>query len=34
METLAFTPPGAGDEIQLTDGIFSFMKEQPVNAFT
>lgn len=33
METLAFTPPGAGDEIQLTDGIFSFMKEQPVNAF-
>ena len=33
METLAFTPPGAGDEIQLTDGIFSFMKQQPVNAF-
>lgn len=33
METLAYTPPGAGDEIQLTDGIFSFMKQQPVNAF-
>lgn len=33
METLAYTPPGAGDEIQLTDGIFSFMKEKPVNAF-
>lgn len=33
METLAYTPPGAGDEIQLTDGIFAFMKQQPVNAF-
>lgn len=33
MDTLAFIPPGAGDEIQLTDGIFSFMKQQPVNAF-
>lgn len=33
MDTLAYTPPGAGDEIQLTDGIFSFMKQQPVNAF-
>lgn len=33
MDTLAFTPPGAGDEIQLTDGIFAFMKQSPVNAF-
>lgn len=33
MDTLSFTPPGAGDEIQLTDGIFAFMKQQPVNAF-
>jgi len=33
METLAYTPAGAGDEIQLTDGVFSFMKEKPVNAF-
>lgn len=33
MDTLAYTPPGAGDEIQLTDGIFAFMKQQQVNAF-
>lgn len=33
MDTLAYTPPGAGDEIQLTDGIFAFMKQKPVNAF-
>ncbi|MFC3679560.1 UTP--glucose-1-phosphate uridylyltransferase GalU [Bacterioplanoides pacificum] len=29
---LAHTPPGAGDEIQLTDAIFDLMKQQPVHA--
>lgn len=33
MEILAHTVPGAGDEIQLTDGIFTLMQQQPVNAF-
>lgn len=33
MPILAHTPPGAGDEIQLTDGIFDLMKQEPVNAF-
>ncbi len=32
-ECLDFTPPGAGDEIQLTDAIASLMKQEPVNAF-
>lgn len=32
-EILKHTPPGAGDEIQLTDGIFELMKTEPVNAF-
>jgi UTP--glucose-1-phosphate uridylyltransferase len=32
-DCLDFTPPGAGDEIQLTDAIASLMKEEPVNAF-
>ena len=30
---LAFTPPGAGDEIQLTDAIASLMKVETVEAF-
>ena len=30
---LEFTPPGAGDEIQLTDAIASLMKVEPVEAF-
>lgn len=33
MDILARTAPGAGDEIQLTDGIFTLMQQQPVNAF-
>lgn len=33
MDILAHVPPGAGDEIQLTDGIFELMKQQPANAF-
>jgi len=33
MNILAHVPPGAGDEIQLTDGIFALMKQEPVNAF-
>lgn len=33
MDILAHTAPGAGDEIQLTDGIFTLMQQQPVNAF-
>lgn len=32
-DILEFTPPGAGDEIQLTDGIAVLMKEQQVNAY-
>ena len=30
---LEYTPPGAGDEIQLTDAIASLMKIEPVEAF-
>lgn len=33
MNILAHVPPGAGDEIQLTDGIFELMKREPANAF-
>ncbi len=33
MNILAHVPPGAGDEIQLTDGIFDLMKQERVNAF-
>ncbi|CDZ94630.1 UTP--glucose-1-phosphate uridylyltransferase GalU [Pseudomonas saudiphocaensis] len=33
MDILAHIPPGAGDEIQLTDGIFELMKQEPANAF-
>jgi len=32
-EMLEFTPPGAGDEIQLTDAIASLMKLETVEAF-
>ncbi|MCM2679681.1 UTP--glucose-1-phosphate uridylyltransferase GalU [Echinimonas agarilytica] len=32
-DLLAFTPPGAGGEIQLTDAIGSLMKVEPVNAY-
>jgi len=32
-ELLEFTPPGAGDEIQLTDAIASLMKIETVEAF-
>ena len=32
-DILEFTPPGAGDEIQLTDAIAVLMKEQQVNAY-
>lgn len=32
-DLLEFTPPGAGDEIQLTDAIASLMKVEPVEAF-
>jgi len=32
-DMLAFTPPGAGDEIQLTDAIASLMKLETVEAF-
>jgi UTP--glucose-1-phosphate uridylyltransferase len=32
-DLLAFTPPGAGDEIQLTDAIASLMKVEKVEAF-
>ncbi|AWL11233.1 UTP--glucose-1-phosphate uridylyltransferase [Saliniradius amylolyticus] len=32
-EQLEFTPPGAGDEIQLTDAIASLMKIEPVEAY-
>ncbi|WP_371189630.1 UTP--glucose-1-phosphate uridylyltransferase GalU [Thalassotalea maritima] len=32
-ELLEFTPPGAGNEIQLTDAIASLMKIEPVEAF-
>lgn len=32
-DLLDFTPPGAGNEIQLTDAIASLMKVEPVNAF-
>ena len=32
-ELLEFTPPGAGDEIQLTDAIASLMKVETVEAF-
>jgi UTP--glucose-1-phosphate uridylyltransferase len=31
---LAQTPPGAGDEIQLTDAIAALMKTEQVDAFT
>lgn len=33
-DLLDFTPPGAGDEIQLTDAIASLMKLENVEAFT
>ena len=33
-EQLDFTPPGAGNEIQLTDAIASLMKIEQVNAFS
>lgn len=32
-ELLAKTPPGAGDEIQLTDAIASLMAQEPVQAY-
>jgi len=32
-DLLEFTPPGAGDEIQLTDAIASLMKVETVEAF-
>ncbi|NMP32975.1 UTP--glucose-1-phosphate uridylyltransferase GalU [Thalassotalea sp. M1531] len=32
-DLLAYTPPGAGDEIQLTDAIASLMKVETVEAF-
>jgi len=32
-DLLEYTPPGAGDEIQLTDAIASLMKIEPVEAF-
>lgn len=32
-DLLEFTPPGAGNEIQLTDAIASLMKIEPVEAF-
>jgi UTP--glucose-1-phosphate uridylyltransferase len=32
-DLLEFTPPGAGDEIQLTDAIASLMKLESVEAF-
>jgi UTP--glucose-1-phosphate uridylyltransferase len=32
-EALQYTPVGAGDEVQLTDGIAILMKQQPVNAY-
>ncbi|PHS64407.1 MAG: UTP--glucose-1-phosphate uridylyltransferase [Thalassobium sp.] len=32
-DILAHTAPGAGDEIQLTDAIFTLMKKNSVNAF-
>ncbi len=32
-DLLEYTPPGAGDEIQLTDAIASLMKVEPVEAF-
>jgi UTP--glucose-1-phosphate uridylyltransferase len=32
-DILAHTAPGAGDEIQLTDAIFTLMKQDAVNAF-
>lgn len=32
-DILKRTPPGAGDEIQLTDAIAELMQSQPVNAF-
>ncbi len=32
-EVLEHTAPGAGDEIQLTDAIFTLMKQDAVNAF-
>lgn len=32
-EALEYTPTGAGDEVQLTDGIAILMKQQPVNAY-
>lgn len=32
-EALQYTPIGAGDEVQLTDGIAILMKQQPVNAY-
>jgi len=32
-DALAYTPLGAGDEIQLTDAIAILMKTQPVNAY-
>jgi len=32
-DLLEFTPPGAGDEIQLTDAIASLMKLETVEAF-
>lgn len=32
-DILAHTAPGAGDEIQLTDAIFTLMKNEAVNAF-
>jgi UTP--glucose-1-phosphate uridylyltransferase len=33
-DQLDFTPPGAGNEIQLTDAIASLMKIEQVNAFS
>ena len=32
-DILATTPPGAGNEIQLTDAIAQLMKTKPVNAY-
>ena len=32
-DLLEFTPPGAGDEVQLTDAIASLMKTEQVDAY-
>jgi UTP--glucose-1-phosphate uridylyltransferase len=32
-DMLEFTPPGAGDEVQLTDAISSLMKTEQVDAY-